>query len=229
MKKSNIILSSISIIMLIILFFTKLLLPAKISLIVLNILLFIIININIKLEYVKNIMLIALFAIIFILYGFSKKDYIAYENPILFEKQYNTSKCTFNNYEQTFTIDGKEESPTFATSASVDWDKYKKGIKHAVINTTTIGNNLFSDCNALVDVKANEKIVAIGNNAFKNCQKLSSFNTEDKFTIRIPQSTLIIGENAFYGCSRVQFVYLDKQITKILDNAFNCENITDIY
>lgn len=232
MKKIKLILLLINIILIILTLFFELLIPAKISLIIMLIIFAVLTNINIeKIKIIQKFIIIALIVIIPIMFKISFDAYKINQNPILFEKEYNNVICTFNNVESTFYINGTGKSPSYESLSSVEWNKYKKGIKTLKIGDEiiTIGSNLFSNCNALVNVYAPDTITIIGNKTFFNCNKLSSFNTNKAYTIIIPKETSIIGESAFEKCIRIQKLYLYKNIKEIYNNAFNCENLKEIY
>lgn len=230
--KIKIIINILLSVLIIITCFLNLLIQSKLGISGLLLILIFLINMKIKkLETYRKFLIAILLIIIPFMYKTGFTSYNIHQNPILFSQEYNDTKCIFNNEESTFYIEGSGKSPSYESHISVDWKQYKKGIYNVIIDeqVTTIGSHLFSNCISLVKVDVSNNINVIGNYSFAECTKLSSFNTEEKYTIVIPKNTTIIGESAFYNCIRIQNLYLSKNITKIYDNAFNCPNLTNVY
>lgn len=75
-------------------------------------------------------------------------------------------------------------------------------LKELVIpnNVTSIGNNAFNGCSALISVTIPNSVTSIGYGAFNGCNNLTS--------ITIPASVTSIGKNAFYDCRGLNSVYI---------------------
>ena len=94
---------------------------------------------------------------------------------------------------------------------------------------TSIGNSAFSDCESLAEIKSNNSTFTAPN----NCNALIKGNTlvvGCMNTKNIPNSVTVIGDNAFYGCSRLRVVdFLPNNITSIGEWAFfGCERLNRI-
>ena len=84
-----------------------------------------------------------------------------------------------------------------------------------------LGDNLFTQCYELMDVKLPQSIDRISNGMFQNCLLLSR--------VEIPQGTEIIEESAFASCSRLTTVVIPDSITSIGTAAFSACPLADIY
>ena len=83
---------------------------------------------------------------------------------------------------------------------------------------TKIESKAFLNCNDIIEVVINERIIEIGSQAFENCSKLSSIN--------LPESLTTIDDNAFYNCSMLENVELPSNIFSIGYSAFgSCNNL----
>lgn len=81
-----------------------------------------------------------------------------------------------------------------------------------------IGNNAFSNCTALQEIRLGERLGAIYAGIFENCTALNS--------IAIPDSVKAIGSNAFDGCTALSDVRLGKNLKSIGWDAFaRCKSL----
>ena len=123
-------------------------------------------------------------------------------------------------------------------------------------NVTSIGNYAFNSCAELTSLEL-DKVTSIGNYAFNSCTKLSSITVDennsnyssedgvlfnkDKTTLImypmgkaelsyiVPNSVTSIGNNAFYGCTKLASVTIPLSVESIGDDAFNgCTGLTSI-
>lgn len=212
--------------------FFDLLTLSKIAIEVALLIIIVVLNINgNKILLVKKFILLVLVIVMPIMYYLGFNDYNMFINRIVFEKTYNGVTCKFDNYDATFYITGSGESPSFGGQYDIDWKDYRKGIQNVVISDgiTAIGSTSFCNSKSLVEVKCPDSIQVIYKFSFMNCNKLYKFNTDKAFTIVIPKETIAILDSAFYGCDRIKYLYLYKNIKLIDIDAFNCENLTDIY
>ena len=89
-------------------------------------------------------------------------------------------------------------------------------------SVTTIGVDVFYDCNNLTSVTIPDSVTTIGDYAFYNCWSLPS--------ITIPDSVTTIGSYAFWGCSSLTSVTIGDSVTTIGDWAFSgCSSLTSVY
>ena len=75
---------------------------------------------------------------------------------------------------------------------------------------TKIGNDVFSNCTNLIDVKIPDSIIKIEDKAFFNCTNLKNIN--------IPDSVKEIGEEAFLGCNSLSPEIRKKILNKIISD-----------
>ncbi|MBR0515018.1 MAG: leucine-rich repeat domain-containing protein [Clostridia bacterium] len=115
-------------------------------------------------------------------------------------------------------------------------------------SVTAIGDSAFFGCTALESVTIPDSIVKLGANPFIYCEKLADIEISpenpnyeivdgmvfDKNEHRliccpggvgytsytIPEGTEIIGEAAFYGCSRISTIHIPDTVTTIEEEAF---------
>ncbi len=81
-----------------------------------------------------------------------------------------------------------------------------------------IGDNAFSGCDKLTNVKMNYGLRRIGKRAFEGCSKLDHFY--------MPSTVTEVGEYAFYNCSELITVRISESIEKIGFEAFaNCDKL----
>lgn len=84
-----------------------------------------------------------------------------------------------------------------------------------------IGDEVFYNLAAVVEVKIPETVTSIGKFAFANCTELES--------ITLPAGTLSIDNNAFQGCTKLTSIDLGDALVSIGDYAFtNCPVLADI-
>ena len=107
---------------------------------------------------------------------------------------------------------------------------------------TTIGNEAFANCKALVNCCIPQGVMAIGERAFDACSSLTSIEIPSGVTsigertfdgcrsltsINIPNSVTFIGDWAFEGCSGLTSINIPNSVTFIGSRAFDgCSNIT---
>ncbi len=88
-------------------------------------------------------------------------------------------------------------------------------------NVTAIGENAFSDCDALTSVTIPSSVTAIGDYAFYYCTALTS--------VTIPAGVTTIGDYAFYYCTALTSVTILVSVTTIGDYAFaHCPSLTSV-
>ena len=84
-----------------------------------------------------------------------------------------------------------------------------------------IGDKVFYNLAAVVEVKIPDTVVSIGQFAFANCTELTA--------ITLPAGLQTIGEAAFHGCTKLESVDLGKALVSIDDYAFmNCPVLANI-
>ena len=107
-----------------------------------------------------------------------------------------------------------------------------------------IGDDAFSSCHCLTNIKLNDGIVKIGKNSFyycssleldklpKNLEKLSSGAFSKCFSIKsieLPENLTKVESDVFWNCSKLTSVKLGKNITEIGNSAFkDCVSLTNI-
>ncbi|MBQ9779847.1 MAG: leucine-rich repeat domain-containing protein [Clostridia bacterium] len=75
-----------------------------------------------------------------------------------------------------------------------------------------IGNNVFYNLAAVVEVKIPATVTSIGDYAFANCTELTS--------VTLPDGLLSIGFATFTGCTKLETVNLGNSLVSIGDSAF---------
>ena len=75
-----------------------------------------------------------------------------------------------------------------------------------------IGNNVFYNLAAVVEVKIPATVTSIGDYAFANCTELTS--------ITLPEGLLSIGFASFTGCTKLETVNVGNSLVSIGDSAF---------
>lgn len=84
-----------------------------------------------------------------------------------------------------------------------------------------IGDKVFYNLAAVVEVKIPDTVTSIGQFAFANCTELTE--------ITLPAGLQTIGEAAFHGCTKLETVDLGDALVLIDDYAFmNCSVLTNI-
>ena len=88
-------------------------------------------------------------------------------------------------------------------------------------SVTSIGTNVFSNCNSLTSVTIPDSVTSIGSSAFSYCTSLTS--------IIIPDSVISIGSSAFNNCTRLTSATIGNSVTSIGGYAFSyCTSLTSI-
>ncbi len=83
----------------------------------------------------------------------------------------------------------------------------------------TIGEQAFSGCKAIENIKLPDNLKTIKKSAFSGNENISE--------IEIPSGTKSIGENAFGGCTKLTGITIPKSVTEIGDKAFDkCTSLT---
>ena len=86
---------------------------------------------------------------------------------------------------------------------------------------TTLGNEIFSNCQKMVFVSLPSTLTSIGNTAFFACTHLP--------VLSIPDSVTEIGEQAFADCERLETIRLSHSITEIKKDTFDgCDSLVSI-
>ena len=111
-------------------------------------------------------------------------------------------------------------------------------------SVTTIGVDVFYDCDSLTSVTIPNSVTTIEGEAFIHCSSLTSITIPDSVTtigdlafcncssltsVTIPDSVTTIGERAFQGCSSLTSVTIGDSVTTIGHSAFlGCNNLTSV-
>jgi hypothetical protein len=86
---------------------------------------------------------------------------------------------------------------------------------------TSIGDDVFYNCNTLTSIIIPEGVTSIGNYAFYNCLNLTSITLSGRLTS--------IGNYAFANCNTLTSIIIPEGVTSIGNYAFaNCGNLTSI-
>ena len=134
-----------------------------------------------------------------------------------FKKQNNSLNQTTRQGEIDFS-----QYPDFVIESRV-LKKYlgKDDIIKIPYGVTSIGNEVFYNCESLTSVIIPNSVTSIGDKAFYNCRSLTS--------IVIPDSVTSIGEGAFAGCDSLTSIVIPDSITSIVKDAFYfCMSLTSI-
>lgn len=83
-----------------------------------------------------------------------------------------------------------------------------------------IGEECFSDCEALAEVKLPESLRRVEDMAFQNCEKLVG--------VEFREGCESIGRFAFFGCSNLRWVVLPASMQRIEESAFaDCQGLKE--
>ena len=110
--------------------------------------------------------------------------------------------------------------PNYSSSAKPPWYAHSAQVTNIVIGDgiSEIGSWAFADFSRVVKVVMTASPARIGNDAFRACGALEHFKTaadvEKTFT-----GLTAIGDNAFYGCAKLDTLYI-QDVTSIGANAF---------
>lgn len=137
----------------------------------------------------------------------------------------------------TLTVSGSGAMSNYSETRPAPWADIKSSIR--VINigsgVTSVGNNAFRDCEALVSVNFADSVSSIGTSAFANCIKLSilSFGKglstigESAFescsslqNVKIPNGVRSLGRKAFYRCDALRSVSVPQSVTSMGSMVF---------
>ena len=122
--------------------------------------------------------------------------------------------------DSVLTISGTGAMYDYASTNPAPWDAQRAGIKNVILpeGMTSVGDNAFAGCEALIAVAIPTSVTNIGNAAFQNCTALSA--------VLIPEGVQTIEDNAFKGCSALTSVYAQAQTPPVLGNTvFNSKPV----
>lgn len=147
---------------------------------------------------------------------------------------YNEASDTWNNdggawkndVIKTIIVDNENITDcTFVPNAMFQY----MGIEEVILsdNIVTLNYQAFFDCKNLKTIKAN-KLNAIQDLVFQNCTSLEEINPTDDVKINFPDTLYWIGDNAFFKCSSLGDVTLDKNVFHIGNSAFYNSGITNL-
>lgn len=93
---------------------------------------------------------------------------------------------------------------------------FSKNVTEYVIpdGVTSIGTDVFYNCNKLTKVTMPNSLTHIGDSAFERCINLTS--------VDIPDGVVSIGERAFFECSKITSVTIPDSVTSLGAYAFYC-------
>ena len=77
-------------------------------------------------------------------------------------------------------------------------------IKYTLIDTTTVPNKLFFECEDMTNVAFPDTVTKIGNHAFRGAGVES---------VNLPQSLTRIGESSFFGCANLKRIIIPDSVT----------------
>ncbi len=123
-----------------------------------------------------------------------------------------------NSYENGIYL-GNEENPYVFL-----WKIVDHGVTSAVIHEQTriIGENVFSECSALVHVEIPSSVVFIGNGAFKKCVGLTD--------VRLPDGVEYLELRVFEGCTGLVSIRIPASMKRINSWAFRgCTALSNVY
>lgn len=121
------------------------------------------------------------------------------------------------------------ENTTFSAKGNCIIEKRKGSLFWGCDNSTIptdsgvsiIGEQAFSGCNNLQDIKIPNNIIIIGNRAFAECDSLAN--------IEIPNNVTSIGAEAFFWCEGLNSVTIGDSVTNIGKKAFyGCVSLSEI-
>ncbi len=123
----------------------------------------------------------------------------------------------------TLTISGTGKMWDYSYSNRPPWFENRSLIQAVTIcsGVANLGDDAFSECNALINVTIPESVTSIGGWAFNNCSGLTS--------VFIPEYVTNIGAYAFSGCKSLTRVNIPSGVKNISSSVFSsCSNLTEI-
>ena len=119
----------------------------------------------------------------------------------------NMSKSTWNNFKTNFGNMQKEKGLFYTRISDTKYYESSFCIKN------TIGQEMFSDCSSLCEIRIPKKTKVICDYAFLNCSSLQK--------IQMPASTKEFGKQMFQNCLSLEKVYLPRASSLSLTVATN--------
>ena len=139
----------------------------------------------------------------------------------------DTLNWSYTSNDQTLTISGSGDFPSFASAKDVSWIEVResvvtvKFVGKAGSGVTSIGDFAFYYMPNLKNIEIPASVTSIGKSAFAFCSSLEN--------IVIPSNAANIGERAFEGCSALKAISLPASVTSIGQSAFAyCNALTDV-
>ncbi len=147
--------------------------------------------------------------------------------------------------EGSGAMDDFNETVDTPSTYKTPWAGYRYQIRSVSFPSgmTRIGENAFSDCEALTSVTIPDGVTEIGDCAFWECYALKSVTLPDGLTVisygafaysdlnsvTIPGSVSEIGKSTFGGCENLTNVTISEGVTAIGQTAFaGCERLPSI-
>ncbi len=167
----------------------------------------------------------------------------------------NDSSDNRFNSDYSFSETSSGTSSKTVESAGSSGLKIKRGevvgcepnVKNANIpnGATSIADNAFANCEALVTVTLPDSITKLGSGAFGGCSALASVHIPDGVNeipdsafegcsslsdVHIPQSVTKIGKSAFKGCEKLAHIEIPSSVNSLSEDAFDgCKSLTASY
>ncbi len=134
----------------------------------------------------------------------------------------NDITWTFDDSTGELLITGTGTMKDYQSKNS-PWEAYEGDIKSVVIGSgvTTIGENLFYNCDNLTSVTIPDTVTLIGEYVFWDCDSLTS--------MVIPDGVTMIGDYAFACCDKLANVTIGQGVNTVRARAFlRCPSLTSI-
>ena len=141
------------------------------------------------------------------------------------DTSYATILCKYYDNFSAMEIDGVEQAEVVS---SYQFDTIgEHTVKYTLTDPTTIGDDVFEQCDDLTSVTMPNSVITIGDYAFANCYSLTRLNSEVDGVFNIPSGVTSIGDAAFSSAYFTSVTIPDSVIT-IGSGAFFCYDLTTV-
>ena len=178
-------------------------------------------------------------------------DYVATIEPYNFDAMPNLTQVTFGSdvseigysvfmdcpsltsidtTDSTLYFDGNGlyESRTYSLIRLLE---YTSGRYSIISSASYLAKTACEGCSKLTEIVMTSALISIGSFSFENCTALEHITSIDsqgvETTDALPDNLVFIGEDAFYGCVKLNDFKMNEYLTIISDGAFEkCSSLT---